>query len=121
MKTIKRFNWIILALGAWEVLSAFVFLRWNVPVAFWNAFIVGALILLLAILAQRQEEAQKDGGPEWAIAGVSLWLIVSPFMFGYDVLMPMAMWNDVIVGVVSLVLALRSEAILRKEVASQRS
>lgn len=121
MNTAKKLNWIIFALGVWEVLSAFVFMRWNVPVAFWNAFIIGALMLLLAILAERQQDARKDEGLEWAVAGASLWLIISPFMLAYDVLMSIAMWNDVIVGVVSLVLALRSEAVLYKEIAAERS
>ena len=40
-------------------------------------------------------------------------------MFAYDVLLPIAMWNDVIVGAVTLVLALRVEAVLHKEIASE--
>jgi putative effector of murein hydrolase LrgA (UPF0299 family) len=120
MKTAKVLNWVVFALGVWEVLSAFLFMRWAAPVAFWNAFIVGALILLMALIAQRRTEAQMDEGLEWVIAGVSLWLVISPFLLAYDLLMPMAMWNDIIVGVVSLLLALRAESALHKEVTSKQ-
>jgi hypothetical protein len=107
------------ALGIWELLSAFAFLRWTVPVAFWNAFIGGALITLMALIAQRRTEARMDEGLEWAIAGVSLWLVVSPFLLAYDLLMPIAMWNDIIVGVATLLLALRTESALQQETSSR--
>jgi hypothetical protein len=120
MKTARTLNRVVSALGLWELLSAFVLLRWTVPVAFWNAFIVGALIMLMALIAQRRTEAHVDEGLEWAVAGVSLWLVVSPFLLAYDLLMPVAMWNDIIVGVVSLLLALRAESVLQRETASKQ-
>ncbi len=119
MKTAKTLNWITFGLGVWEVLSAFVFMRWTVPIAFWNAFVAGALILLLSIVAERSKAAKIEVGLGWAIVAVGLWLVISPFMFAYDVLMPIAMWNDVIVGAVTLVLTLRVEAVLHKEIPSE--
>ena len=120
MRTARTLNRMVSALGIWELLSAFAFLRWTVPVAFWNAFIGGALITLMALIAQRRTEARMDEGLEWAIAGVSLWLVVSPFLLAYDLLMPIAMWNDIIVGVVSLLLALRTESALQQETSSRQ-
>lgn len=120
MQNAKTLNWIALALGVWEILAAFVFGRWVAPVALWNAIIVGALIVLLSFFAERREDVRTDEGLDWAIAGVSLWLIISPFALGYDVMLPLAMWNDAIVGLVVMVLSLRATTILRREVESQR-
>jgi hypothetical protein len=92
-------------------MSAFALSRRTVQVSLWNAIIVGALIALLAIVAERRADIRTDEGLNWAIAGVSLWLIIAPFTLGYDALLPIAMWNDVIVGVVALVLTLRVQTI----------
>lgn len=119
MRPARILNRLVSALGGWELLSAFVFLRWTAPAAFWNAFIGGALLMLMALIAQRRTEARMDEGLEWAIAGLSLWLVVSPFLLAYDLLLPVAMWNDILVGVISLLLVLRAESVLQRENASR--
>jgi len=119
MQTAKKLNWVVLALGIWEVVSAFVLGRWPTPVAFWNALIVGVLIVVLATFIERREDARFDETLVWSIAGLSFWLVVSPFALAYDVLVPIAMWNDVIVGLVALILSLWAQNALHKEVATQ--
>ncbi|MEW5958238.1 MAG: SPW repeat protein [Chloroflexota bacterium] len=121
MQTARKLNWVILALGVWEIAAAFVLARWSVPVALWNALIVGGLIAVLAVFIARREEAYFDESMVWTIAGLSFWLIISPFALAYDILLSIAMWNDVVVGLVVLVMSLWAQYVLHKEVASQES
>jgi uncharacterized membrane protein len=83
--------------------------------------IVGVLITVVATFSERREDAYFTEGLVWTNAGLSLWLIVSPFALAYDALLPMTMWNDVLVGLVVLILSLWAQNVLHKEVAAHES
>jgi hypothetical protein len=118
MKTAKTLTWWLVGLGIWQIVAAFVFGYWVSPLALWNAVIAGVLVVALALLANRRENARYDEGLDWAIATVGLWLLIAPFAMAYNTLVPLAGWNDPIVGVLVMVLALRSATVLRREIAA---
>ena len=96
-------------LGLWMIVQAF----WLdiVPAQFWNDVIVG--ILLLAVGGYNYYRRSNERVGSVAAASVAallgLWLIAAPFMLGADVGMTettndLAFWNDIVVGLLALVL-----------------
>lgn len=120
MKTAKTLNWWIVGLGGWLILASLIFGYWNVPVAIWNAIIVGVLTIGLAFWAERREDARFDEGIDWTIAAVALWLVISPFMLGYSGQLLLASWNDPIVGILILGASLRATTVLRREIIAEK-
>ena len=114
-----------LLLGVWLVLSAWVLQFTDVQAAFWNAVIFGLVITagaLSALVRFRDWE-------EWADIAIGAWLIVSPWILGFASFgagvedgsvsanwslelveggSVAATWNFVLVGIVTLSLALWS-------------
>jgi len=93
-------DWIGMALGVLIGFSPWFTGQQGDAVVNWNAVIVGALALALAALElaglQRWEEVCE------VVCG--LWLIVSPFLFGYTGMGTLAYWHFVL-GVLVVLLA----------------
>jgi hypothetical protein len=104
MKTAKSLSWLVAVAGLWEVLSPFILGYSATTVAMWNAIIAGVVLIVLAAWAALSEEVRFDRNLEWINAVVGVWLILSPFALNYSAVVA-AMWNDIIVGVVVIVLA----------------
>ncbi|RME71933.1 MAG: hypothetical protein D6784_14355 [Chloroflexi bacterium] len=120
METAKKLNWVLVVLGAWQIVASLIFGYWNSTVAIVNAIIVGLLMAGLALLVIRRDDAKFGESIDWAIAAVALWLLISPFALSFNKMVPIAGWNDPIVGLVSLVLALRSVSLFHKLVPSEQ-
>ena len=54
----------------------------------------------------------------WLVAVAGLWEVLAPFILGYSAV-TVAMWNDIIVGVVMIVLAAWAATTFGKPVAPQ--
>ena len=93
-------DWTNLVLGLWLVVSPWVLAFSQNGAALWNALIVGAIFVVLSLLAL----ADAKPWEEWSEIVVALWLLVSPWVLGYSALSA-AMWNAVIVAVIVGVLA----------------
>jgi len=93
-------DWTNLVLGLWLVVSPWVLAFSQNGAALWNALIVGAIFVVLSLLAL----ADAKPWEEWSELVVALWLLVSPWVLGYSALSA-AMWNAVIVAVIVGVLA----------------
>ncbi|WP_456444963.1 SPW repeat protein [Deinococcota bacterium DY0809b] len=93
-------DWVNLVLGLWLVVSPWVLAFSQNGAALWNALIVGAIFVVLSLLAL----ADAKPWEEWSELVVALWLLVSPWVLGYSALSA-AMWNAVIVAVIVGVLA----------------
>ena len=91
-----------LILGLWLIIAPFV-LGFTVHThSEWNTIIVG--ILVATIAAIRIWGGRGASWLSWINAGLALWLIVSPWIYGNSDVSAI-MWNDIIVGVVVLVLS----------------
>jgi len=108
----ERGKWIsaaIALLGLWLVVEVFLFdvLAGN----FWNDLIVGAILIAVGgyNYYQRADEEVGSFGAAVFVALIGLWLIVSPWVYGIDtgtaeVTTEVGFWNDIIVGLLALVL-----------------
>lgn len=101
--TARVLSWLIALLGVWEIISPFVLGYTASSIAMYDAIIVGALLLILGVWA-----ALGNPGTgrtlDWINAILGLWLLVSPFILGFSALMGTATTNDVVVGIVGIIL-----------------
>jgi hypothetical protein len=104
MKIAKSLSWLVAVAGLWEVVSPYFLNYTTTTVAMWNAIIVGAVLIVLAVWAALSEAFRLDRNLEWVNAVLGVWLILSPFALSYWAVVA-AMWNAIIVGVVVIVLA----------------
>ena len=93
-------DWVNLVLGLWLVVSPWILAFSHNGAALWNALIVGAIFVVLSLLALSDAKPWE----EWSELAVALWLLVSPWVLGYSALSA-AMWNAVVVAVIVGVLA----------------
>ncbi len=92
-----------LLIGVWLVISPFALAYSAETTAAWNAQIVGAAIIVMAVVALWAIRKWD----KWTGAALSAWLIVSPWILGYGGLAA-ATWNQVLVGLALGILALWS-------------
>jgi hypothetical protein len=95
--------WISCALGAWAAVAPFVF-PWDVCLWVWLAGIIpGALVFLLSgayALAPRKGLAWLN----WVAVALGLWLIVSPFLAGYALVLHVV-WANFLPGALIVLLS----------------
>lgn len=87
--------------GLWLIVSPWVLSYQTEMYPTWNAVLVGALIVLLALFEFFTVKAWE----EWASIALGVWLMISPWILGFGK-QTILMWNAVIVGAVVAVLAL---------------
>jgi hypothetical protein len=104
MKTARSLSWLVAVAGLWEVLAPFILGYSATTVAMWNAIIVGVALIVLSAWAALSEQVRLDRNLEWINVVLGVWLVLSPFALNYSTVVA-AMWNDIIVGVVVIVLA----------------
>lgn len=99
MKNADWENWVNVALGIWIILTP-----WSVShglgpeimgPASWNFWIVGFAITLVAALALRDIRPWE----EWTNAALGIWLLFSPWLFGYTASAALT-WNSVVAGLI---------------------
>lgn len=100
-------------LGLWLVISPWLFVYAGHTAAAWNAWVVGVIVLVAAIAALTRFHEWE----EWVNAVLGLWLIISPWLTGYAEVTA-AVWNHVIVGILTAVLAVWSAWRARHEPAA---
>lgn len=101
----KWISAIIGLLGLWMILQAVLFEL--TAGQFWNDVIVGALLLAVGgyNYYRRADERLGNIGAATLAALIGLWLVASPFVFGAgDAASGFAFWNDLVVGLLALVL-----------------
>ncbi|SFQ02775.1 SPW repeat protein [Tranquillimonas alkanivorans] len=99
-----------LALGIWLIIAPFVLGYSGLPAPLWNDLVCGLLIAILA--GVRLGKPAHAEWASWTNAGIGAWLIIAPWVLaGY---LSAAVWNDVIVGIVVLVLGAYSASAAKK-------
>lgn len=90
---VKKASGLNLLLGLWLVIAPFL-LSYATSASRGNDITIGVIIALLATF--RLLGAYRAAWLSWLNALLGIWLIVAPFILGYD--SSSALWNDVIVG-----------------------
>ena len=104
MRTAKSLTWLVAVAGLWEVLAPFILGYSATTVAMWNAIVIGAVLIILSVWAALTEQVSLDRNLGWISVVAGVWLVLAPFALNYSAVVA-AMWNDIIVGVVVIVLA----------------
>jgi hypothetical protein len=104
MGTQKALSWLVALVGLWEVIAVAVLGYSAAGTAMWDAILVGAVLLILGIWAALSNQTGTDRTLDWINVVLGVWLIIAPFLLGYSALTA-ALWNDIIVGIVIVVLA----------------
>lgn len=104
MKTVKTLSWLVVVLGVWEVLAPFILGYSSTASALWDAIILGVALIVLAGWAALSNQGATVKALAWINVVLGVWLIIAPFIIRYNTVAA-AMWNDIIVGIVVVVLA----------------
>jgi len=118
MKTAKTLNGLVTMAGLWEVLAPFILGYSAIPIAIGNAIIVGGVLIALAAWAALSEQSRLDQNLDWIIVVVGMWLASAPSALFYSTAV-VAMWNDIIVGIVVILLALWATTTFDKPITPQ--
>lgn len=114
MKTEKTLSWIVVVLGAWEVLAPFILGYSATGSAMWDAIIIGIALIILAAWAALSNVASTVKTLQWADVVLGVWLVIAPFILSYASVAA-AMWNDIIVGVTVTVLSIWAVGAVKSE------
>ena len=91
-------EWAALVLGVLLFFTPWFFQYVGAFAAAWNAWIGGALLVGLAVVAlQRFAEWE-----EWVMGGVGVWLILSPWLLGFAEVAA-ATWSTILIGALVLI------------------
>ena len=101
-------SWLNILLGIWVIVSPFALAFGIYPRAMWNNLATGAAVVILAII---RTGATQQPGWSWSNAILGIWLIISPFVLAFA--MPVALWNNVILGIIIAIVALANAATTR--------
>lgn len=107
-----------IGIGVWLILAPFILGYSGLPAPMWNNIVCGVLIIVLGGI--RTSGILENVGLSYTNAGIGAWLIVGPFVLGYSNL-PAPMWNDIVVGLLVLVLGIWSAQSTRNITERERS
>ncbi|HLD21871.1 MAG TPA: SPW repeat protein [Patescibacteria group bacterium] len=105
--TVRTLSGIDAVLGVWLILSPFLLTYYSITNAAWNDIIFGVAVAIFASMRTRKE-GYRITWPSWVNVVIGLWLIISPFVLGYSLLSNVALWNNIIVGILVVILATSS-------------
>jgi hypothetical protein len=95
--------WISCALGAWAAVAPFVF-PWDVCTWVWVAGIIPGILVFLSSGAYALRPSKGLAWLNWVSAVLGLWLIISPFIAGYAIVLDVV-WSNFLPGALILILS----------------
>ncbi len=101
---IQTASGINIAAGVWMLFSPFILGFAAISAAVMNNAILGIVIAVMALI--RVTNPQKTNGLSIINAILGLWLIISPFAFGFT--SAVIVWNNVILGIIVTAMAVWS-------------
>ena len=115
-ETVQWTSGVNIVAGLWLIIAPFVLGYDEIRAALWNDVVIGIIVAAFAVA--RVARPLMNPSLSWINAVLGLWLIVAPFVLGYGRVVEVealaaegavgagqiAMWNDIIVGVIILVL-----------------
>lgn len=99
--------------GIWIIISAWVYGAIYTSGSAWNSIIIGIVIAVFAAI--RFFSPRSAVGLSWINALLGIWMIISPWVYGYVNTNEARMWNSVIFGIIVLILGVWSAAATRNE------
>ena len=106
----KVLSWIIALFGLWEfgdIVAPFIPGFGNVQAFVWNHIIVGIILIIVGARAALTNKVGTAKTMDWIATFAGVWLIVASFILG-NPLTAAGLWNDIIVGVIVLILGVWS-------------
>lgn len=94
-------DWANLVLGLWLFISPRVLGYSEEAAAAWNSYVIGAGIVVFALIAARMADAWE----EIINMVLGVWLVVSPFVLGYSAATEIAL-HSVLVGILATAFAI---------------
>jgi hypothetical protein len=91
--------------GLWVFFSPWIFGFAVDPAAMWASVVSG--LIIMAIGVARALRPRTNPGWSWINFIVGLWVVITPWVYGYTFNVP-AVWNGVIIGLLVALLALVS-------------
>ena len=85
--------------GVWLIIAPFI-LSYDKSVAYWNEVITGVIVVVLGAVHLL---APHMNWSSWVNGLAGIWLILSPFFFGYSA--AVAYWNQIIFGILIAIIA----------------
>ena len=107
-RKVKIFNWIIALLGLWEagdIAALFVPNFGHIQAAVWNHILVGIFLMLLGAWGALTGNRNTARTLDWIAAAAGAWLVLASFLLRRPII-PAALLNDVLVGVIVLILGI---------------
>ncbi|MFQ5830087.1 MAG: SPW repeat protein [Candidatus Methylomirabilia bacterium] len=101
----KWASWTNVVLGLWLIVAPFALAYSGVTTAVYEDVILGIVIAALALWQAVGAQTPLMASASWIVATGGLWVLVAPFLLGYSNTTA-AVYNDVIVGLVVLILGL---------------
>lgn len=102
-------GWLGVIGGIWLIIAPFILNYSSYPTPLYNDIIVGVIAIILtgfcSLTYNQASTSQARMVAGWLAALAGLWLIIAPFVLGYSNVSN-ALWNDIITGVVFIVVAL---------------
>ena len=97
--------------GIWLIIAPFALSYSDIDQAVWNDVIIGIAVFILAIVRTGNPLKYEPVG--WVNIVLGIWLIIAPFVLGYtaeavtvgETNGMAALWNDIILGIIIVVLA----------------
>lgn len=99
----KWASWVSVLLAIWLIVAPFVVGYHLVSAAAATEDVVMGM-LILAVALWTALAAAPPAGASWVVFLFGLWVIVAPFAIGYNLMSTSAMTNDVVVGIVTLIM-----------------
>jgi hypothetical protein len=102
----KVINWIIALCGLWEfgdIVLPFIIGFDQVRASVWNHIIVGMILMFAGARAGLTGNVRTARTMDWVAAVAGVWLILATFLL-HDLTITAGLLNDIIVGVIVLIL-----------------
>jgi hypothetical protein len=97
-KEVRRLHVISFGLGIWMVVAPFI-LNYSHTAATANSIVIGLAISAFSYMRLRTFSGTWTS---WSLAGAGLWIVLSPFIFGYS--KAGTYWNELLLGLVLIIL-----------------
>ncbi len=98
-KSVKTTSGINIVAGVWLIAAPFVLAFTESTDALWNHIVVGLIVLILAAI--RVNQPANSAWMSWVNVVLGIWLVVAPFLIGFE---ETPLWNSVISGIVVVVM-----------------
>jgi hypothetical protein len=113
----KVLNWLIALCGLWEfgdIALPFVIGFDGVRGFVWNHVLVGMILMGAGARPALTQDVRTARTMDWIAAIAGLWLILATFLLR-DLTSTAGLWNDLIVGVIVVILGVWSALALRRD------